>query len=58
MKIRRARTFRKLSSKQQQKQAVPQPTGEACPQCGKPLVLRQGVMGNLSPAPAIPSAST
>jgi len=47
------KTFRKLSSKQQQKQAVPQPTGEACPQCGKPLVLRQGSYGNLSPAPAI-----
>jgi DNA topoisomerase-1 len=39
------KTFRKLSSKQQQKQAVPQPTGEACPQCGKPLVLRQGSYG-------------
>jgi DNA topoisomerase-1 len=35
-----------------------QPTGEDCPQCGKPLVLRQGVMESLSPAPAIPSAST
>jgi DNA topoisomerase I len=39
------RTFRKLSSKQQQKQSAPQPTGEACPQCGKPLVLRQGAYG-------------
>jgi DNA topoisomerase-1 len=39
------KTFRKLSSKQQQKVAAPQPTGEACPQCGKPLVLRQGSYG-------------
>ncbi len=39
------KTFRKLSQKQQQKQAVPQPTGEDCPQCGKPLVLRQGAYG-------------
>jgi len=39
------KTFRKLSSKQQQKQAVPKPTGEDCPQCGKPLVLRQGSYG-------------
>jgi DNA topoisomerase-1 len=39
------RTFRKLSQKQQQKQSAPQPTGEACPQCGKPLVLRQGSYG-------------
>ena len=39
------KTFRKLSSKQQQKQAVPQPTGEACALCGKPLVLRQGSYG-------------
>jgi DNA topoisomerase-1 len=39
------KTFRKLSSKQQQKQAVPKPTGEECPQCGKPLVLRQGSYG-------------
>jgi DNA topoisomerase-1 len=39
------KTFRKLSSKQQQKQAVPHPTGEDCPQCGKPLVLRQGSYG-------------
>ena len=37
------KTFRKLSSKQQQK--PPEPTGEACPQCGKPLVLRQGAYG-------------
>ena len=37
------RTFRKLSQKQQQK--PPEPTGEACPQCGKPLVLRQGAYG-------------
>ena len=39
------KTFRKLSSKQQQKQSAPQPTGEDCPQCGKPLVLRQGSYG-------------
>ncbi|MGO9316391.1 MAG: type I DNA topoisomerase [Terracidiphilus sp.] len=39
------KTFRKLSSKQQQKVAAPQPTGENCPQCGKPLVLRQGSYG-------------
>ncbi len=39
------KTFRKLSSKQQQKVAAPQPTGESCPQCGKPLVLRQGSYG-------------
>jgi DNA topoisomerase-1 len=39
------KTFRKLSQKQQQKQNVPQPTGEDCPQCGKPLVLRQGAYG-------------
>jgi DNA topoisomerase-1 len=39
------RTFRKLSQKQQQKQSAPQPTGEDCPQCGKPLVLRQGAYG-------------
>ena len=39
------KTFRKLSQKQQQKQAAPQPTGEDCPQCGKPLVLRQGAYG-------------
>jgi len=39
------KTFRKLSSKQQQKVAAPHPTGEACPQCGKPLVLRQGSYG-------------
>jgi DNA topoisomerase I len=37
------RTFRKLSSKQQQK--PPEPTGEDCPACGKPLVLRQGAYG-------------
>jgi DNA topoisomerase-1 len=37
------RTFRKLSQKQQQK--PPEPTGEACPACGKPLVLRQGAYG-------------
>jgi DNA topoisomerase-1 len=37
------KTFRKLSSKQQQK--PPEPTGEACPLCGKPLVLRQGAYG-------------
>jgi len=39
------KTFRKLSSKQQQMQAIPKPTGENCPQCGKPLVLRQGSYG-------------
>jgi DNA topoisomerase-1 len=39
------KTFRKLSSKQQQKVAAPKPTGEVCPQCGKPLVLRQGSYG-------------
>ena len=39
------KTFRKLSQKQQQKQAVPKPTGEDCPACGKPLVLRQGSYG-------------
>jgi DNA topoisomerase-1 len=39
------KTFRKLSSKQQQKVAAPQPTGEDCPLCGKPLVLRQGSYG-------------
>jgi len=39
------KTFRKLSSKQQQKVAAPQPTGEDYPQCGKPLVLRQGSYG-------------
>ena len=37
------KTFRKLSQKQQQK--PPQPTGEDCPVCGKPLVLRQGAYG-------------
>jgi DNA topoisomerase-1 len=37
------KTFRKLTSKQQQK--PPEPTGEDCPQCGKPLVLRQGAYG-------------
>ena len=37
------KTFRKLSSKQQQK--PPEPTGENCPVCGKPLVLRQGAYG-------------
>src|SRR5215469_1550330 len=39
------KTFRKLTQKQQQKQSAPQPTGEDCPQCGKPLVLRQGAYG-------------
>ncbi len=39
------KTFRKLSQKQQQKQSAPQPTGEDCPVCGKPLVLRQGAYG-------------
>jgi DNA topoisomerase-1 len=37
------KTFRKLSQKQQQK--PPEPTGEPCPMCGKPLVLRQGAYG-------------
>jgi DNA topoisomerase-1 len=39
------KTFRKLSQKQQQKQSTPKPTGEDCPACGKPLVLRQGAYG-------------
>jgi DNA topoisomerase-1 len=39
------KTFRKLSQKQQQKQNTAQPTGEDCPLCGKPLVLRQGAFG-------------
>lgn len=39
------KTIRKLSQKQQQKQNAPKPTGEACPLCGKPLVLRQGAYG-------------
>jgi DNA topoisomerase-1 len=39
------KTIRKLSSKQQQKQNAPQPTGEDCPVCGKALVLRQGSYG-------------
>jgi DNA topoisomerase-1 len=39
------KTFRKLSQKQQQKQATPKLTGEDCPLCGKPLVLRQGAYG-------------
>jgi DNA topoisomerase-1 len=39
------KTFRKLSQKQQQKQATPKPTGEDCPVCGKMLVLRQGAYG-------------
>jgi len=39
------KTFRKLSQKQQQKQNAPQPTGENCPLCSKPLVLRQGSYG-------------
>jgi len=37
------KTIRKLSQKQQQK--PPEPTGEACPLCSKPLVLRQGAYG-------------
>ena len=37
------KTIRKLSQKQQQK--PPQPTGEDCPVCGKPLVLRNGAYG-------------
>jgi len=39
------KTIRKLSQKQQQKQSAPKPTGEDCPVCGKPLVLRQGTNG-------------
>jgi DNA topoisomerase-1 len=39
------KTVRKLSQKQQQKQNTAQPTGEDCPACGKPLVLRQGAFG-------------
>jgi len=39
------KTIRKLSQKQQQKQNQAQPTGEDCPVCGKPLVLRQGAYG-------------
>jgi DNA topoisomerase-1 len=39
------KTIRKLSQKQQQKQSTPVPTGEDCPLCGKPLVLRQGTYG-------------
>jgi DNA topoisomerase-1 len=39
------KTIRKLSQKQQQKQSTPQPTGEDCPLCSKPLVLRQGAYG-------------
>ena len=39
------KTVRKLSQKQQQKQNTPQPTGENCPLCSKPLVLRQGAFG-------------
>ena len=39
------KTIRKLSQKQQQKQNAPQPTGENCPLCSKPLVLRQGSYG-------------
>jgi len=37
------KTIRKLSQKQQQK--TPVPTGEDCPLCSKPLVLRQGTYG-------------
>jgi DNA topoisomerase-1 len=37
------KTIRKLSQKQQQKPPVP--TGEDCPLCSKPLVLRQGTYG-------------
>ena len=39
------KTIRKLSQKQQQKQNAPKPTGENCPLCSKPLVLRQGSYG-------------
>ncbi len=33
-----------------------QPTGETCELCGKPMVLKQGALENLSPAPDIRSA--
>src|SRR5579863_7510653 len=36
------KTIRKLTQKQQK---PPEPTGEDCPVCGKPLVLRQGAYG-------------
>ncbi len=39
------KTIRKLSQKQQQKQNAAVPTGEDCPLCSKPLVLRQGSYG-------------
>ena len=39
------KTIRKLSQKQQQKQNAPKPTGEDCPVCGRPLVLRHGAYG-------------
>jgi DNA topoisomerase-1 len=39
------KTIRKLSQKQQQKQNAPKPTGQACPLCSRPLVLRQGAYG-------------
>ncbi len=39
------KTFRKLSQKQQQKPAEARQTGEDCPLCGKPLVIRQGAYG-------------
>ncbi len=39
------KTIRKLSQKAQQKLNTPVPTGEACPLCGKDLVLRQGSYG-------------
>jgi DNA topoisomerase-1 len=39
------KTIRKLSQKAQQKQNAAQPTGEDCPLCSKPLVLRQGAYG-------------
>ena len=47
------KTIRKLSQKQQQK--PPEPTGEACPLCGKPLVLRQGAYGEFVSCSGYPS---
>jgi len=48
------KTFRKLSQQQQQKQSAPQPTGENCPQCKSPLVLRQGAYGEFVSCSAYP----
>jgi len=47
------KTIRKLSQKQQQK--PPEPTGEACPVCGRPLVLRQGAYGEFVSCSGYPS---